>query len=212
MIEEGHPSRLWSIVQALESSVPEVVQSLNRLEVNHGFVPHPGSVDAWVIHPFSSTPTSTYVAGSERGWWAPCMWCGLGIAALVGSPVTISARVGGEEESVEVTVSDGKVDDEGLLVHFPIPVAQAWESVHAFCASVQVFRDEVSIDAWCERHGKERGAAIPIQQVADLASEWYGGHADPEWRKPTTVEAQAMFERAGLTGDHWALPDGDGRF
>src|SRR5262249_57149373 len=33
-----------------------------------------------------------------RGWWAPCIWCALGVAALVGEDVVIHSRIGGEAE------------------------------------------------------------------------------------------------------------------
>ena len=92
MIDRGRAPTLWEIVEETGSSVPEILQSLGRLEANHGFVPHPGTVDAWVVHPFSTTPTPFFVRGPDRGWWAPCIWCALGIAALVTGPITISTR------------------------------------------------------------------------------------------------------------------------
>jgi hypothetical protein len=48
--------------------------------------------------------------------------------------------------------------------------------------------------------------------VLALARRWYGGHLDPAWRKHTVAEAAANIGAVGLTGDHWQLPSGDGRF
>ena len=91
-------------------------------------------------------------------------------------------------------------------------MARAWENVHRFCASTLVFPDEGAIDAWCERHGVGRGEAVPLQQAAELARAWYGGHLDPEWRKPTAAEAQEIFASAGFVGEHWRIDGGDERF
>jgi len=44
---------------------------------------------AMVIHPFSATPTATWVESGDRGWWATCMWCACGVATLVGGDATV---------------------------------------------------------------------------------------------------------------------------
>jgi Alkylmercury lyase len=49
-----------------------------------------------MIHPFSLSPTGTWVQQGEQGWWAPCIWCGFGIAALAGENAVIHARIGAE--------------------------------------------------------------------------------------------------------------------
>jgi hypothetical protein len=48
--------------------------------------------------------------------------------------------------------------------------------------------------------------------VAKLAREWYGKHADKDWRKWTAAEAKQIFENVGLTGQFWSLDSGTGRF
>jgi len=211
MIERGRPPVLGELWEALDTRPPELLQSLARLEMNHGFVPHPGTLDAWVIHPFSTTPTLFWVENHTRGWWAPCIWCALGVAELVDGPTRISTTVGGESDPIEI-VYDGTVEPSGLLAHFPIRVRDAWTNVHRHCAATLVFRTEDEIDAWCERHGMTKGEVVPVEQVSDLARAWYGRHADPGWVKPTVAEAQAIFESVGLTSDHWHVPEGDERF
>jgi hypothetical protein len=211
MIERGRPPVLGELWEALDTRPPELLQSLARLEANHGFVAHPGTLDAWVIHPFSTTPTLFWVENEVRGWWAPCILCALGVAELVDGPTRVSTKVGGETEPIEIRY-DGTVEPSGLLAHFPIKVRDAWANVHRHCASTLVFRTGDEIDAWCERHGVARGEVVPVEQVADLAKAWYGGHLDPGWVKPSAAEAQAVFESVGLTSDHWHVPGGDERF
>jgi hypothetical protein len=52
----------------------------------------------------------------------------------------------------------------------------------------------------------------PIQRVYDFARVWYGRHLDEDWRKWTTDEARAIFERFGLTGPIWQLAASSARF
>ena len=39
----------------------------------HGVVLHTHVCEPWVIHPFSASPTATWVESGDRGWWATCM-------------------------------------------------------------------------------------------------------------------------------------------
>lgn len=218
LIEHGRIESHAALAESLEVSEGAVRNSLTRLESNHGAVMHPGTLDPWLVHPFSTTPTLFHVRNAQRGWWAPCIWCALGIAVLVSGPVHIRTVLGGETEPCEMTYADGRVGPSGLVAHFPIPVARAWDNVHRHCACTLVFRehdgsaepDEVS--AWCERYGIARGEVVPLARVAELARVWYGNHLSPEWRKPTASEAQAIFESVGLTAPHWRVPQGDERF
>ena len=50
-----------------------------------------------------------------------------------------------------------------------------------------------------------RGALMTIPQAWDLSRRWYGTRLDPDFRRPTVVEARAIFTSVGLTGPFWAL-------
>jgi len=212
MLEHGRAPAQDELAGRLGTSSAEIRESLLRLEANHGVVLHPGTIAPWVIHPFSTTPTSFFVEGPRRGWWAPCVWCALGIAVLAPAPVRITTRSGGESASCTIAYDEGRVSPAGLVAHFPIPVARAWDNVHRHCACTLVFEDRVAIDAWCARHGIARGEVLALEKVAELARVWYGEHLAPEWRKPTASEARRRFESVGLTSPHWHVPDGDERF
>lgn len=188
-----------ALARATGASVPDVEASLQRLADAHALVLHPGSHDVWVAHPFSCSPTATWVAIGERGWWAPCMWCAFGIETLIDAPAVIHARIGGEAESVQI------VRDSQLLVHFALPPRLAWSNVIHYCSTVLPFPSEAAIDAWCARHHLPRGAAVPVAQVVTLAERWYGRHRDPAWVKHSTREAQQIFDEVGLTDPFWQL-------
>ena len=47
---------------------------------------------------------------------------------------------------------------------------------------------------------------MPLETGWRLAREWYGGdRRDPQWRRRTIEEAEALFAELGLTGDFWRL-------
>lgn len=206
---DGSAPTAGEIAAAMSLPVDAIAASLRRLSDGHGVVLHPGTTDVWIVHPFSLSPTATWVEASGRGWWAPCIWCATGIAALVAPDVIIHSRLGGEAEPVAIHL--GKHEAE-LVVHFPIPPRDAWNNVVHYCATVLPFRGEAEIDAWCARHRIPRGAAVPMSQVQLLGRVWYGRHLDRSWRKWTVVQARTIFEEVGLTDRFWHLPEETGRF
>jgi hypothetical protein len=46
---------------------------------------------------------------------------------------------------------------------------------------------------------------MTIPQAWDLSRKWYGNRLEPEFRRPTTDEANAIFASVGLTGAFWKL-------
>jgi hypothetical protein len=189
-------SELCLPIQAIDAA-------LARLEAAHGVVLHPNDREPWVIHPFSISPTATWVEQGVLGWWAPCLWCAFGVVELIGGTAKVYARLGGEREPLEIDVDDGCVRQKDLVVHFSIPPRDAWNNVHHFCATILPFRSEKDVDQWCLRHGISTGAAVPIRKVATLGRVWYAHHCDNNWRKWTGAEAGTIFDTAGLAESFW---------
>jgi hypothetical protein len=213
VVAHGHAPSLATLANALDVTPQALEAALLELAEMHGIVLHPHKHDVWVIHPFSLAPTNVWVQGRLRGWWAPCMWCALGVAALVEQDVVIHARAGGESEPLAIRVSDGKLaGDDNLVVHFPVKPRHAWDNVIHFCASVQPFHNEPDIDDWCARHGYHKGAVVPLAQLDALARRWYGTHLSLDWQKWSSAQAQAIFSSVGLTGEHWRLDGGVSRY
>ncbi|MEO8700149.1 MAG: organomercurial lyase [Kofleriaceae bacterium] len=209
-VDRGFAPTIAELSQQLgRDAAPE----LRALAGEHGVVLHPDD-SIWIAHPFSASPTATWVEchrpDAPAGWWAPCLWCALGIVALAGDDLVICARYAGESSEAVFTVSPDRVMPP-VHVHFPIAARDAWTNVVHWCASVLPFRDPAGVDDWCERHRIARGAVVPIDQVLALARAWYANHLAADWRKHTVAEAAAIFAKVGLVGPHWAL-DGDGRY
>jgi alkylmercury lyase-like protein len=67
------------------------------------------------------------------------------------------------------------------------------------------FRSEAHVDRWCEQHDLERGAVFPLGTCWQLARAWYANRLDPDWRRRTPAEAEAVFAGLGLLGPFWRL-------
>lgn len=201
------------VASQLEVTTSEIEDAYKRLSEGHGLVLHPHVAEPWVIQPFSLSPTLNWVEADSIGWWAPCIWCALGIATLVGGEVRIETRLGAEREPLSILVRDGLVTStEPLLAHFAIPPKHAWDNVHLHCALLLPFRSLPQVESWCEKHAAPLGVTVPLEQTASLAKEWYGGYADAHWHKWSKAEAQSIFRKVGLTSAFWDLGSNVGGF
>lgn len=211
-VTEGYAPSTAQLCDMFQTGYDQVVAVLRELERQHALVLHPHTPEVWVAHPFANAPTAFAVRRRDRVWWGNCAWCSLGIAALLGSnDVTIHSTLGGEGEHIVVHVDRGRVR-EPLYVHFPVPMARAWDNVHFTCTTMLIFRDESDVDVWSRRHALPRGDVQPIQRVYEFASVWYGNHLDVDWRKRTIDEARSIFEQFGFAGPIWELPRSSERF
>ena len=68
------------------------------------------------------------------------------------------------------------------------------------------FRSEEHVDRWCGQWRLERGAVLPLDLGWRLAQAWYGvDRRDPQWRRRTVEETEALFGELGLTSEFWSL-------
>jgi hypothetical protein len=208
---EGHAPSVDEIAASLGRPRDEVAAALRRLHDGHGLVLQPGSLEVWIAHPFSASPTAVWVAAEDRGWWAPCMWCAMGVVALAAPRATIHARWAGEAGEARIEVDESGVHGDAV-VHFAIPPRDAWSNVVHWCATVLPFRRAEEVAPWCERHRIPRGELVPLDRALALGRAWYGRHLERDWRKWSAREAQAIFDEVGLSGDFWRVPASDQPF
>ncbi len=212
LLDTGAAPFTGEMADALGLTAAEIEAGLKTLHEIHGLVLHPDRCEPWIVHPFALSPSATWVKGREHGWWAPCLWCAFGVAALAGGEVRVRSRLGGEDEPVEIRLRDGVPLRDDLVVHFAIPPRSAWANVHHHCNMVLPFRNEAEIDAWSARHRLPRGQAVGLEQLGRFARAWYGRHADRDWRKWSAAEAQAIIFGAGFEGAFWTLTSQTGKF
>lgn len=212
LVDQGTAPSLAHLTQQFSTDTATMTQALRALEADHGVVLHPHTPEVWIAHPFATAPTPFVVRQGDRLWWGNCAWCSLGVAALLGGDgVQIQTTLGAEGQPVTVHIDDHQVRED-LWVHFPIPMARAWDNVSFTCSTMLLFDSEAAVDAWAARHALPRGDVQPIGKVYEFARVWYGRHLDEDWRKWTTQEAQAIFDRFGFTGPIWQLAASQERF
>jgi hypothetical protein len=212
LVDSGSIPSRDALQAALRCSASELDAAFEELAELHGVVLHPSSRHVWVIHPFSLAPTTFLVECGERKWWGNCAWCSLGIAVLADKRCTITTTLGAESQQVRLTVEDGRVDRDDLVVHFPIPMTRAWDNVIYTCSTMLLFGDGHQVDEWSARHRVPRGDVLPVARVLELAKRWYGEHLSASWTKKSVADARALFAELGFTHPVWHLPSQDGRF
>lgn len=65
------------------------------------------------------------------------------------------------------------------------------------------FRSEEQIDAWCASQGVPRRPSVRMDQLWQLAVQWYATRLDLHSRRPGPDEMREIFAQLGLTGDFW---------
>jgi len=206
MIAEcGHAPPTAELAEAASADEEAVLASLRRLHVAHALLLHPHKAEPWAVHPFALAPGGCWVETEERGYWANCLYCGLGIAAAVGRDATLTTRFGGEGETAVYRVRDGALVDTDGVFHLSTPLSRWWDNVIFACSSFQPFRSEADIGPWCARHGFPRGAVMTLDALWSFASDWYGGYLKGPWRKRSAGEVRALLIRHGLTGPFWEI-------
>ena len=211
IINKGFAPEIKELALEFQLCVEEVVTALKRLEADHGVVLHPNG-KIWVIHPFSLAPTNFLVHYDDKEWWSNCAWCALGVAGLLKKDVTITTTSGANSRQIDIHIQNDKVMEDNLLVHFPIPMNQAWDNVIYTCSTMLIFETETDINLWCDRHQIPKGDVQPITKIWEFAKVWYGNHLNPNWKKWTTQQAQEIFDKFGLTGHIWKIGDSNTRF
>lgn len=69
-----------------------------------------------------------------------------------------------------------------------------------------LFGSEEHVDKWCRDWNLARGGSLSVEQGWRLAQAWYGpDRRDPEWRRRSVDETEALLSSIGLEGAFWSL-------
>ena len=68
-----------------------------------------------------------------------------------------------------------------------------------------LFRSEEHARHWREQRGLGGASTLSLEAGWRLARAWYGHKLQPDWRRHTLEEAEALFAELGLVGDFWRL-------
>jgi hypothetical protein len=65
------------------------------------------------------------------------------------------------------------------------------------------FRSEERVREWCTANAYPLRPLVRMDQLWELARDWYSTRLQPDSRRPAPPEMRRIFERIGLVGDFW---------
>ena len=65
------------------------------------------------------------------------------------------------------------------------------------------FRSEEHVDQWCQANGVSKRPLVSLDQLWQLAVNWYGNRLTVESRRPGPDEMVRIFSGIGLIGPFW---------
>lgn len=205
-VERGHPPTAAETATALGVTEAEARAAYQRLHDAYAIVlRHGDPARVRVAHPLSAYPTPFWVSTPWGSWWGNCIWDSLGIPAMLDCDAVVETRSGAVGRPITLDVRDGRLSDESLVAHVPLPARDWWKDIDFTCGNLLAFSEREDVEEWLARTGLTRGEVVPIPTMWRLAKVWYGDRLSPEWRRRTPAEARTIFEVLGLSGEFWAL-------
>lgn len=128
-IGTGAPPTTNAIATAVGAGESEVEQSLHRLAADHMIALAPGSVNVWMVHPFSAVPTPYPVETEDRRWWANCAWDALAIPTLLNVDARTETTCADCGASLTLRTRGGRLEPTETVVHFAVPPRRFWDDV-----------------------------------------------------------------------------------
>ena len=79
--------------------------------------------------PFAAEPTDFRVTTDTGAWWANCAWDSLAVIAALHTDGRITSTWSDTGESVDISITDGQLDDGDGYIHFAIPARRWWDDI-----------------------------------------------------------------------------------
>lgn len=118
------------IAAELGVAAAEVEDAFRRLHDAHALVLQPGSLEIWMLTPFSMVETPHRVEAAGRTWFANCAWDALGIPAALHVDGRIESTCPDCGARLELEVRDGElVRGAELLWHVLVPARRWWDDI-----------------------------------------------------------------------------------
>jgi hypothetical protein len=128
-VNETRPPSPAETAQAFGLTEEDARAAYQRLHDHHFFFLDPGTTTIRLANPFSAIPTDFTVRVNGKSYWANCAWDMLGIPAMQHQDASISARVEGSEERIEIMVKNGQLQTVPGVVHFLLPFRQWYDDL-----------------------------------------------------------------------------------
>ncbi len=66
-----------------------------------------------------------------------------------------------------------------------------------------LFRSEENIEAWWQQQQMQLGQILSLEQVWQLSQLWYANRLSPDFAGRSVEQAEAIFQKVGLSGSFW---------
>ena len=128
-VQTARPPSVAETAVQFNLSEAEARNCYQRLHERHFFFLEPGTLDVRMANPFSALPTKFRVQVGPVAYWANCAWDMLGIPAALHQDAVIEARYEDEGGTAVISITNGQLQHEGGVIHFPLPVCQWYDDL-----------------------------------------------------------------------------------
>lgn len=128
-IELGRAPTAAEVAAASGVTVAAVEAGWHRLHDAHAIVLDPATSELVMANPFAARPTPFRVEADGRWWFANCAWDAFGIGAALGVDSRIETACPDCHGPIEVTVTDGRPDDDSPVFHVLVPARAWWQDI-----------------------------------------------------------------------------------
>jgi len=128
-LDTGRSPSADQLAARLEISVAEVRESLERLAAGKAIVLQPESREVLMANPLSAVPTPFLVRARDQVYFAPCVWDGLGIIAMLRSQATLETSCPCCGEALQIMVESGQPRPVRGIIHFGLPASCWWQNI-----------------------------------------------------------------------------------
>jgi hypothetical protein len=197
-----------SLATELSLSAQHIDEAFGALAAGHHLVL---DADGQIVlaHPFATRNFGFSVMGARTLWWGGCAWDAFAIPHLVRDEpaVLVATTCPACSTPLAWTVRRSASPAGPGIAHFLVPVDRIWDDVVHACGNQRIFCDADCVDAWLARSGQAAGSAFGLDVLWRLAERWYEGRLDSPYQRRDPRQAKDYFQRAGLTGPFWGIPE-----
>ena len=203
----GRIPTIAAVAADLSWDIARVDASFARMIEGRVFRPRKDSHEIYAYNPFCIGPTDFFVTTGGRVWFAVDAWDALGIPAALGETGVIETHCAdcGEELIVEVDPDGGTEVQTWIVMQVGVPARDFWKDIDLTESTILLFTNEEHAARWREKAKPPASTTLTIEQATGLAHDWYVNKLDPNWRRFTDEEAQAIFDELSLDPAFWRL-------
>ena len=124
-----YPPDVEETAHRFDIEFEEAVELYKELHNRHAFYLEPETLTIRMANPFSGISTDFRVHANGKTYFANCAWDMLGIPAALHCEAVINAVCTESSETVQLEVKNGKITNNLLLIHFPLPFARWYDDL-----------------------------------------------------------------------------------